>query len=293
MDDDAMRRGKPSCHVAFDEATAILAGGCFWGMQDLIRRLPGVLKTRVGYSGGDVPNATYRNHGTHAEAIEIIFDPEKLRAVADAVEGGHQPVFYAGYGDVWLEDGELHAQARDGNHRTFGAMIGGASPAYLIIMSNTLQDLEEPFSDKLYRAIRRAQREAGIPQWKRRRKQGRRKVAKKHLEPLLEAERAVLTAQEDIDKARRYVLQKFSDLTDAEISELDSYGLRVRTKLLWQNLSDEDLDTVAEDEMVSVMGILERQREQAWSRAYDLRQAAGLDPRTQRLDPETGQVVPA
>ena len=56
---------------------AILAGGCFWGMQDLIRRLPGIVSTRVGYSGGDVPNATYRNHGTHAEAIEIIFDPEK------------------------------------------------------------------------------------------------------------------------------------------------------------------------------------------------------------------------
>jgi peptide-methionine (S)-S-oxide reductase len=56
---------------------AILAGGCFWGMQDLIRRIPGVISTRVGYSGGDVPNATYRNHGTHAEAIEIIFDPEK------------------------------------------------------------------------------------------------------------------------------------------------------------------------------------------------------------------------
>src|SRR6201992_851515 len=58
--------------------TAILAGGCFWGMQDLLRRYPGVISTRVGYSGGDVPNATYRNHGTHAEAIEIVFDPQKL-----------------------------------------------------------------------------------------------------------------------------------------------------------------------------------------------------------------------
>ena len=55
--------------------TAILAGGCFWGMQDLIRKRPGVITTRVGYSGGDVPNATYRNHGTHAEAIEVVFDP--------------------------------------------------------------------------------------------------------------------------------------------------------------------------------------------------------------------------
>ena len=57
---------------------AVLAGGFFWGMQDLIRRKPGVISTRVGYSGGDVPNATYRNHGTHAEAIEIIFDPATI-----------------------------------------------------------------------------------------------------------------------------------------------------------------------------------------------------------------------
>jgi peptide-methionine (S)-S-oxide reductase len=56
--------------------TAVLAGGCFWGMQDLLRRQPGVLSTRVGYTGGDVSNATYRNHGTHAEAIEIVFDPK-------------------------------------------------------------------------------------------------------------------------------------------------------------------------------------------------------------------------
>jgi peptide-methionine (S)-S-oxide reductase len=57
---------------------AVLAGGCFWGVQDLIRRMPGVISTRVGYTGGDVPNATYRNHGSHAEAIEITFDPQKI-----------------------------------------------------------------------------------------------------------------------------------------------------------------------------------------------------------------------
>ncbi len=57
---------------------AVLAGGCFWGMQDLIRRLPGVVSTRVGYTGGEVPNATYRNHGSHAEGIEILFDPAVL-----------------------------------------------------------------------------------------------------------------------------------------------------------------------------------------------------------------------
>jgi peptide-methionine (S)-S-oxide reductase len=58
--------------------TAILAGGCFWGIQDLMRRCKGVISTRVGYSGGDVPNATYRNHGSHAEAIEIIYDPSLI-----------------------------------------------------------------------------------------------------------------------------------------------------------------------------------------------------------------------
>ena len=57
---------------------AVLAGGCFWGMQDLIRKRAGVLSTRVGYTGGDVPNATYRNHGTHAEGIEVIFDPNTI-----------------------------------------------------------------------------------------------------------------------------------------------------------------------------------------------------------------------
>ncbi len=57
---------------------AVLAGGCFWGMQDLLRKQPGIEATRVGYTGGDVANATYRNHGTHAEGIEILFDPERI-----------------------------------------------------------------------------------------------------------------------------------------------------------------------------------------------------------------------
>jgi len=57
---------------------AVLAGGCFWGVQDLVRKLPGVIATRVGYTGGDMANATYRNHGSHAEGIEILFDPERI-----------------------------------------------------------------------------------------------------------------------------------------------------------------------------------------------------------------------
>ena len=72
---------------------AVLAGGCFWGMQDLIRKLPGVVSTRVGYSGGDVPNATYRNHGNHAEAIEIVFDPAhtNFRALLEFFFQIHDP----------------------------------------------------------------------------------------------------------------------------------------------------------------------------------------------------------
>jgi peptide-methionine (S)-S-oxide reductase len=75
------------------EERAILAGGCFWGMQDLIRKMDGVISTRVGYSGGDVPNATYRNHGTHAEAIEIVFDPDRIsyRALLEFFFQIHDP----------------------------------------------------------------------------------------------------------------------------------------------------------------------------------------------------------
>ncbi|WBH15886.1 peptide-methionine (S)-S-oxide reductase MsrA [Sphingomonas radiodurans] len=72
---------------------AVLAGGCFWGMQDLIRKLPGVVSTRVGYSGGEVPNATYRNHGNHAEAIEIVYDSERTsyRALLEFFFQIHDP----------------------------------------------------------------------------------------------------------------------------------------------------------------------------------------------------------
>jgi peptide-methionine (S)-S-oxide reductase len=72
---------------------AVLAGGCFWGMQDLIRKMPGVTRTRVGYTGGDVPHATYRHHGTHAEAIEILFDPAVLsyRSLLESFFQIHDP----------------------------------------------------------------------------------------------------------------------------------------------------------------------------------------------------------
>jgi len=82
---------------------AVLAGGCFWGMQNLIRQLPGVVATRVGYTGGDVPNATYRNHGTHAEGIEILFDPDRIsyRRILEFFFQIHDPTTINQQGNDW------------------------------------------------------------------------------------------------------------------------------------------------------------------------------------------------
>ena len=106
------------------EQRAVLAGGCFWGMQDLIRNRKGVLSTRVGYSGGDVPNATYRNHGTHAEAIEVIFEDDVLsyRDVLELFFQIHDPTTLNRQGNdrglsyrsaIYYEDDDQKAVALD------------------------------------------------------------------------------------------------------------------------------------------------------------------------------------
>jgi peptide-methionine (S)-S-oxide reductase len=109
---------------------AVLAGGCFWGMQDLIRRQPGVLSTRVGYSGGDVPNATYRRHGTHAEAIEIIFDPAiiSFRRLLEFFFQIHDPT----------------TLNRQGNDRglSYRSAIFYASPEQKAVAEDTIADVE-------------------------------------------------------------------------------------------------------------------------------------------------------
>jgi peptide-methionine (S)-S-oxide reductase len=110
--------------------TAILAGGCFWGMQELIRAMPGVVSTRVGYSGGDVPNATYRNHGSHAEAIEIVFDPAVL-AYRDLLE------FFFQIHDPTTPD-------RQGNDRgtSYRSAIYTTSAAQKAIAEDTIADVD-------------------------------------------------------------------------------------------------------------------------------------------------------
>jgi peptide-methionine (S)-S-oxide reductase len=116
--------------MAASTERAVLAGGCFWGMQDLVRRQPGVISTRVGYSGGDVPNATYRNHGTHAEAIEIIFDPTKTsyRALLEFFFQIHDPT----------------TRNRQGNDigASYRSAIFYASPEQKHIAEETIADVE-------------------------------------------------------------------------------------------------------------------------------------------------------
>ena len=110
--------------------TAILAGGCFWGMQDLIRKLPGVVSTRVGYSGGDVPDATYRNHGTHAEAIEVVFDPERL---------GYRRLL-----EFFFQIHDPTTPNRQGNDRglSYRSAIFYASPEQKRVAEQTIADVE-------------------------------------------------------------------------------------------------------------------------------------------------------
>ncbi len=109
--------------------TALLAGGCFWGMQDLIRRLPGVISTRVGYTGGDVANATYRNHGDHAEGIEIVFDPARTsyRALLEVFFQIHDPT----------------TKNRQGNDigRSYRSAIYYTSPEQELLARETIADV--------------------------------------------------------------------------------------------------------------------------------------------------------
>ena len=110
--------------------TAILAGVCFWGMQELIRAMPGVVSTRVGYSGGDVANATYRNHGSHAEAIEIVFDPAVL---------GYRELL-----EFFFRIHDPSTPNRQGNDRgtSYRSAIYYTSPGQKAIAEDTIADVD-------------------------------------------------------------------------------------------------------------------------------------------------------
>lgn len=112
------------------EERALFAGGCFWGMQDLIRRLDGVISTRVGYTGGNVPNATYRNHGNHAEAIEIVFDPQKTT--------------YRHLLEFFFQIHDPTTQNRQGNDvgMSYRSGIFYTNPAQRLIAEETIADVD-------------------------------------------------------------------------------------------------------------------------------------------------------
>ena len=109
---------------------AILAGGCFWGMQDLIRKRPGILSTRVGYTGGDVANATYRNHGTHAEAIEIEFDADRI---------GYREIL-----EFFFQIHDPSTKNRQGNDRglSYRSAIYYTSDAQKAVAEDTIADVD-------------------------------------------------------------------------------------------------------------------------------------------------------
>ena len=109
---------------------AVLAGGCFWGVQDLLRRYPGVISTRVGYTGGEVPNATYRNHGNHAEGIEIIFDP--------------QTISYRKLLEFFFQIHDPSTLNRQGNDRglSYRSAIFYTSPEQKRVAEDTIADVE-------------------------------------------------------------------------------------------------------------------------------------------------------
>jgi len=109
---------------------AVLAGGCFWGMQDLIRKMPGVKETRVGYTGGDVEDATYRNHGTHAEGIEILFDPAVLS--------------YRGLLEFFFQIHDPSTKNRQGNDKgtSYRSAIYYTSPEQKAVAEDTIRDVD-------------------------------------------------------------------------------------------------------------------------------------------------------
>lgn len=109
---------------------AVLAGGCFWGVQELLRKLPGVLSTRTGYAGGDVPNASYRQHGTHAEAVEIVFDPARI---------GYRELL-----EFFFQIHDPSTPNRQGNDRgsSYRSMILYADDAQRRIAEDTIADVD-------------------------------------------------------------------------------------------------------------------------------------------------------
>ena len=227
---------------------------------------------------------------------ENIWDPNKLAALVDAAESGSEYEVIPGYADLWMDDGTLMAQVRDGNHRTFAPILAGSDFSWVWISDRTKQELDEraPGTEKLYRAIRAAQRAHGAPQFKRR-KWGR--IKKESEADLLQAERRYVELGEGIDEIYRNLLKQYGF---PERGQSPQEQLR-RPMVFWSERAKElrnekGMDWYIENLVLSPskeeLKKLREERVALGSRLYDLRQAAGLQ-HGESLDPSTGAIVRA
>jgi hypothetical protein len=221
---------------------------------------------------------------------ENIWDADKFSALVEAAESGEDPAVDPGYADLWLEDGELRAQVRDGNHRTFAPVAAGGDFSWVMMSDRTKQELNERAApEALYRAVRKAQKGAGAPLFKR--EQASRVRPGKRAE-LLEAERRYLDLEAQIDDLQRGLLQIYGPSTRSGGYSLEEQ-LR-RPAVFWRQrlgeLSAEQREAYHDSALGERLRVLYDERMDLGSRLYDLRKAAGLK-HGERLDPVTGKVV--
>ncbi len=215
---------------------------------------------------------------------ENIFDFDRLLTLVDAASASPGTyTFDMGYADVTLEHGALVAQVRDGNHRTFGAALVGADPVPVMLSDNVSQQLRAGEQDALYRAIRKAQRDQGLPQLTRRRQKAKGTAVAALAaaeQDLLDAQAALLEAQQDF--LRRWGFHESGYPAEEQLARAGVFW-RERARAIGR-------EALEGDELVDRIWALNEQRAEAAARARAAREAAGLD-RQQRYDPATGRVV--
>jgi hypothetical protein len=240
------------------------------------------------------------NDGTmvpiEAESLEEIegntFDPVKFSTLVHAIGNG-EVIVQPGYADLFLEHGELTAQVRDGNHRTFAALGAGATFSWVMISDSTKQDIDEGLNDKLYKAIRAAQKTHGVPLL-RRRETSKLKGGSKALKALQKAEREYIDARQAVHEYHQEMLRRFGKAaTPHELEEQLE-----RPQIFWRIRLKELVEKKGHDWVLAkIYGLKEskladRLQEQIGElNLYDLRKAAGLNPAREKLDPDTLKIV--
>lgn len=233
----------------------------------------------------------------HIEATpENTFHPGKFSSLVDAIEGGDRPLVYPGYADLDVENGELVAIVRDGNHRTLAPFAAGATSAWVMISDNARQRVDrgdDKRADSIYRAIRKSQRAAHAPLFQRASASRLRKAS-----PALDSLRAAEARWNAIDKAiteiQRAMLRHYGPARSGYTldEQLQRPGLfwKSRVQEIYQSDRAEWERLVLEDTAMNQARALEEERTALYPTLYDLRTQVGMDPRTERLDPVTGIV---